>query len=44
MDLNRVKSSGLGLLLLGSDLASRVDDLDSDLLGSLDNLCSFLSG
>jgi len=35
--------SGFLLLLLGSDLAPRVGHLDSDLLGSLHDLSSFLN-
>lgn len=41
-NLNRVTSSLL-LLLLSSDLTTRVGQLDTDLLGALDDLSSFLS-
>lgn len=37
------QQSGFLLLFLGSDLATGVGDLHSDLLSSLHNLCSFLN-
>lgn len=41
-DLNRM-TSGFLLLFFGSDLSSGVGDLHADLLGTLDNFCSFLN-
>ena len=42
-DLNRVKSSGFGLLLFSSNFASSVCYFHSDLLGALYDFSSFLS-